>query len=83
MELEQVKEFLEQHANEIGPIEVVPLAVHLKGLGVACLEDLRDIQRNNLVHTGKLDGCPNDYILDCAGNGESAHREFRELASNC
>lgn len=82
-EEEEVKEFLEQHANEFGPIQVAPLVVHLKGLGVACLEDLQDIQRSNLMHTGKLVGLPQHYILDCAGSGESgesAHREFRELA---
>ena len=58
-----IKEFLEQHAKEIGRIVVDPLAVHLKGLGVTCLEDLRDIQRINLVDTGKLIICAYNYSL--------------------
>lgn len=55
-----MKEFLEQHANEIGRVQVDHLAVHLKGLGVTCLEDLRDIQRSNLADTGRLIGCAKD-----------------------
>ena len=60
-EEDEIKEFLEQHAKEIGRIVVDPLAVHMKGLGVTCLEDLRDIQRNNLVDTGKLIICAYNY----------------------
>jgi len=63
-EEDEVKEFLKQHEKEIGRILVDPLAVHLKGLGVTCLEDLRDIQRTNLVDT-ELRGVERGRLLKC------------------